>query len=84
MSVHPPFDDDLTTPAASLARRAPQEWNEFIAAFRKYAERRRDEMMRAPNEELQRSQGRAQACSVLVPLLEDAVKAADRVNSRQR
>lgn len=77
-----PFDNHLTRPAAALERAAPAEWKLFVAAFKKYAEARRDDMMRAPRDQLERSQGMAVQCASLIPLLEDAVKSADRIDSQ--
>ena len=76
-----PYDRDLTTPAAALARAAPPEWKAFLAAFKKYADRQRDEMLRAARDDLEKSQGRAQQCALLGTLLEDAVTSADRVQN---
>jgi hypothetical protein len=76
------YDKDLTLPAAALARSAPREWKAFIEAFKKYGDRQRDAMMAAARDELEKSQGRAQQCALLTPLLEDAVTSADRVHSK--
>lgn len=79
---NPRDDKDLTLPAAALARAAPREWAEFMIAFRKYTDGQRDHVVQATLEELQRAQGRAQNSTVLFSLLEDAVKAADRISVR--
>lgn len=74
-------DKDLTVPAARLALAAPREWKEFLAAFQKFAEARRDQLVQASLDELQRTQGRAQQCNLLVALLNDAIEAANRVTA---
>jgi hypothetical protein len=76
-------DKDLTEPAARLARSAPGEWREFLEAFRKYTDARKDNCVLAQLDELQRSQGRAQQCVQLVALLSDAIKSADRMHERK-
>jgi len=75
-------DNHISQPAASLSRAAPREWEEFKTAFKKYAEGQRDSLMRASTEELQRAQGRAQACSALTMIFADAEKAAERASDR--
>lgn len=81
---HPKEDLGLTPPAARLARAAPNEWKEFVIAFRKYADQQRDYCVQATLDELQRTQGRAQATGVIATLLDDAVTAADRMSARQK
>lgn len=77
-------DQDLSPAAATLARRAPEEWKQFKAAMVRYAQRKREELMGASLDELQKSQGRAQACNAVALLLADAEKAADRISERGR
>jgi hypothetical protein len=75
-------DKDLSPAAASLARAAPREWIEFKAAMDKYAARQRENLMNTSLDELQRSQGRAQACNTVALLMADAEKAAERISER--
>jgi hypothetical protein len=72
----------LSVPAAALMRAAPVEWATFKEALKRYADEQRDNLVRASLDELQRSQGRAQQCSQLVALFEDAGIAADRISER--
>jgi hypothetical protein len=72
------FDEILTIPAARLASAAPQQWKDFLAAAREYANARRDELVRSPREEIEKQQGRAQQCVKFAELLSDAVAAANR------
>ncbi len=76
-------DQFITQPAAKLALAAPQEWANFLTAVRKLEEFQRGLLVQAPLEELQKSQGRAQALNGIANLLEDAVKAAAVMNNRQ-
>lgn len=75
-------DKHISRPAAALALANPRLWDEFIAAFKLYADDRRNELIQANLDQLQKAQGRAQQCSSLVSLLEDAVKAANSINTR--
>lgn len=81
MSI-PAEDEILSIPAAQLARRSPDEWAEFKAAFKAYAAKQRDLLVQASLLELQKSQGRAQEARHLVSLFDDAVQAADRISER--
>jgi hypothetical protein len=51
-------------------------------ALRLYTDAQRDFCVQATLEELQRTQGRAQNSVALYSLLDDAVKAADRISVR--
>jgi hypothetical protein len=66
---------------AALARRAPQEWAEFLAAFKEYSNVRAVECVRAPRHALQTTQGRAQQTASLLALFEGAVKKSDALES---
>ena len=74
-------DKDLTEPAARLALAAPRQWDEFRAAFKKFADARRDLLVQASPDEVLKVQGRAQQCTLLVALFDDAVNAANRVKA---
>lgn len=82
MSVRVTEDKDLSPAAAQMARAAPQEWEQFKAATKKYAERKRDAMMAASLDELQRSQGRAQEATSFAMILDDAERAASIMSDR--
>lgn len=74
--------DELSVAAAQLARAAPQQWDNFKAVHRRFADRYRDQLVKADLNELQKSQGRAQQCALYVALFDDAVNAADRLSER--
>jgi hypothetical protein len=68
----------LTQKAAVLARAAPVEWRAFLAELTNYFEGKKTEMLQAPVIELTKAQGRAQGIMLLLDLLNDAVKSAER------
>ena len=78
-----PEDPDISPAAAELARSAPEAWARFKDAYKRYAERVRDDLLKASLDELQKSQGRAQQCAREIALLDDAVNAADRIRARR-
>lgn len=82
MSAPIPFDDTLTLPAANLARSNHALWAEFMVVLRRHADNRRNELVTAHSDELQKAQGRAQEAVRLVALLENAVTAADRRSTK--
>lgn len=77
------MSDELTLAAARVARGSFREWEEFLAAYDKYAEELVKELIQAPGAALQVSQGRAQQAVKLATLLRDAVKSADRIQERR-
>jgi hypothetical protein len=76
--------DTLILKAADLARSSPNRWAEFVAAFRAYGDVAKDECVKAPLDELQRAQGRAQSTASMVTLLEGVVKTADHILESER
>lgn len=78
----PQADRELVVKAASLAQSAPMEWRSFLEAFKSYSDDQRRLCIEAPLPELQRMQGRAQQCAMLISLFEGAVKSADRTKSK--
>jgi hypothetical protein len=77
-------DEQLTMAAARLGRAAPQEWRSFLDALLKYAVTRRDSCVVATLDTVQNAQGRAQQCSDLIILLEEAMTVADRIAAKRR
>lgn len=72
-------DRRLILAAAHVARRAPEEWANFISAFVEHTDNRRDECIQSPPDMLQVAQGRAQACASLRRLLAECTKMADSI-----
>jgi hypothetical protein len=77
-------DRDLILKAANLARRAPQDWEQFIGALKIYTDIRRDQCVSSPVDTLQVAQGRAQQSASLLRLLEECVKTADQMTEKNR
>jgi predicted transcriptional regulator len=78
-------EDPFISPAAArLSAAAPHAWDEFKAAFQKYTADQANRLVRAPREDLERAQGRAQQCTVLHALFDDAVAAARRIEERAK
>ena len=77
-------DRELIFTSAAIARRAPEEWSDFLAAFKSYTETRRDQCVSSPVDTLQVAQGRAQQCVSLLRLFEDCVKTADQITEKKR
>ena len=73
------IDEELAIKVATLSRRAPQEWGEFLKAFDAYVEVRKEECIRAPLDMLQVTQGRAQNSATVLDLFRNAVSIADRI-----
>lgn len=76
-------DSDLIAKTAALHRAAPREWEEFMVEMKSYAERSRDNLVRAPDSALKTVQGRAQEASLLTELFANAAKTADRISVRR-
>mgnify|MGYP000932967204 FL=1 len=76
-------DTHLTRPAADLARRAPQEWDQFKVAFRAYVDAAKDNLVKANPDGLAKAQGMALQSVALLGIFEDAIAAADRMAARR-
>lgn len=76
-------DKDLTTPAARLAMAAPEEWKAFLAAFKAHCDAKRDQLVNASLDEMQRAQGRAQHAASLHGTLSHAVEDANAMADRK-
>ena len=68
--------------AAKVARRAPEEWANFLAEFQNYADARRDQCVSSPADTIFVAQGRAQQCASLLRLFEECVRAADQLEKK--
>lgn len=76
-------DKGLVLAAARLARTAPQQWDEFLAAFGEYADDKIVECIQSPPEMLVVTQGRAQGLASLGRLLESCRKVAENIDKVQ-
>jgi hypothetical protein len=77
-------DRELILKVAGLARSSPQSWSEFLTAFRNYTDQTRDQCISSPLEELVRNQGRAQQCTALLTLFDEALKRADQMTEKRK
>lgn len=77
-------DRDLIFTSAAIARRAPEEWSDFLAAFKTYTDARRDQCVSSPVDTLQVAQGRAQQCVSLLRLFEDCIRTADQITEKRK
>lgn len=75
---------ELILSSASLARRAPQEWQVFLGALAKYTETHRSYCIQSPLETLPVAQGRAQACTALLALLAECLASADKIEGKRK
>ena len=72
-------DKELIQAAAQLARSAPQQWDEFVAAYQNYTDDKILAVVQAPVEMLQVAQGRAQGLTSLGRVLLDCRKTAESI-----
>jgi hypothetical protein len=71
-------DRDLVLKSAALARAAPREWSEFLAAMQGYTDRTVKELVASPPEILQVNQGRLRMLGTLLDTLVECKQAADK------
>jgi hypothetical protein len=74
---------DLIIKAASLARRAPEEWSAFLGAFGEYADLTRDQCISSPIDTVLIAQGRARECGALLRLFSECLKTADQIMEKK-
>jgi hypothetical protein len=77
-------DRDLILKTASLARMAPKEWSDFLAAFKSYTDQRRDQCVSSPVDTILVSQGRAQQCASLLRLFDECMTTADQIQDKRK
>ena len=63
-------------------RAAPERWRTFLSALSDYTEDRAIELVQAPPDMLPTAQGRAQALSTLVRLLDGCGKTAESIEKQ--
>lgn len=78
------IDRELLFAAAKLARSAPENWNEFIAALGKHTDFHVSNCVSSPLDALAQNQGRAQAMTALLKDLREAVKSADQIERKNK
>jgi hypothetical protein len=77
-------DRELIFAAARLARSSPDNWKQFLGAFRAYADQHRDNCIQSAIPTLQVAQGRAQLAALLLQLLTDSVANADKIEGKRK
>ncbi len=77
------MNQELIIALAKMARRAPDEWQEFKTAFRIYEAFAKNNLVLAQGD-LQKFQGMALQCQLLTVAFDDALAAADRIATRQQ
>ena len=70
--------------AAHLARSAPQQWDEFVAAFAEYADDRIVDVIQSSPDMLQTTQGRAQGLVAFGKLLDTCRKMAESIANNDK
>lgn len=78
------MNDELIRRAASLARAAPREWQDFLGALRSHVDTTKDQCISSPLESLQVAQGRAQYSVALLRLFETCTKVADQMTEKRK
>jgi hypothetical protein len=69
VSVTPPKPkDELQSAADRLSRSAPNQWAEFIEAFVRLTEEKRDACVQSPADQVLLAQGKARQCVELLAL----------------
>lgn len=70
--------------AASVARRAPEEWSTLIEALHHLSNHRRDELVSSPADNVYIAQGRAREASSLLRMFETCLKTADQITEKRK
>lgn len=74
----------LQQATAQLARSAPMNWDEFMAAYRAHYQDILKQMVSSPPETVQVAQGRAKLADELLRLFETAVATAEQIERRNK
>jgi len=69
--------------AASLARRAPEEWGKFVEVLEIATGKKMGECVAAPVDMLQVAQGRAQSMAALTSLMKDCIRLSDTIDKKR-
>lgn len=70
--------------AATVARRAPEEWGELLEALKNLTTHRRDECVSSPADTIFISQGRAREAASLLRMFETCLKTADQITEKRK
>lgn len=75
---------NLVTAAATLAKTAPFQWQQFLEALAVYTETHKDNLVKSPLERLQIAQGQAQAMVSFTDDMINCIKNADAINTGKK
>lgn len=70
---------DLTQKAAALARKAPDQWRDFLAVLAEFTEHHRENLVNSQLADLPVNQGRAQILATLQKKLENCLVDAEKM-----
>jgi hypothetical protein len=76
-------DRDFHVKAAVLARAAPSQWSDFLAALKEYSDSITGHCIEAPTDKLQVAQGRAQMAREILRILRECKVTAERLSSKK-
>ncbi len=71
-------DRDLVLKSAALARAAPSQWSDFLAAMKGVTDETLNDVLKSPTEMLQVNQGRARMIASLLETLATCKQDADK------
>lgn len=84
MQTHTKPVDEVAIAAASLSRKAPDEWRLFLEALALYQNVQRDNLVKSPLAELPVNQGRAQLMGTLLGMLADCRTNAEKIANARK
>lgn len=73
----------LIVRAASLARSAPREWEDFLKAYKAYVDTKKDQCVAAARDTLLVAQGCAREAGALQRLFNECVVTADKIAEKK-
>lgn len=74
---------NLTMKAASLARIAPEQWRDFLAALADFRDHHRENLVQSPLNELPINQGRAQILGALHKNLSECLVNSEKMTKKE-
>lgn len=77
-------DTPLILAAAHLSAAAPRDWDSFLEQLKAYADRRRDDMLRAPPDQIYQAQGAARDAAQLYELMRTCRTTAEKIQTKGR
>jgi hypothetical protein len=78
----PVSNKNFVVAAASLARAAPSQWDQFVRAMSEHYESTKEQFVSSPSSSIQLAQGRAQEARDILNLCRDCKSEADQIENR--